>query len=336
MPRASVAIVAALLVGTLAVDGVVVAHKRADNSRRAAHERLVSAEHAYLDRVRRVAERLPGELKPVQFVLLAIQRPHAGDIYAVRDALSRPDAVRALSSDVSYLSRGPVPAPLQPVSRDVFGALKEMRQAVVAMRAQRHVVDPDSLSLSLQSTAASDLSRGIGDWQTGLRELFVRFHEVAPPAPETVVTGTPPPSGIAWTFRADRACLRAHLHAAKLIPGLRQRPVDFYAARRLGKLTESLAKALRKIPLPAAAAELRSRVTSHLITMRSWGRALVDESVAAIRGDIGGVRRAYDRFRTASGALPVLERGFRQVRAIACSTYVSTGRGNARHGGIAA
>lgn len=336
MRRAGVVVVAALLVGTVAVDGVVVAHKRAENSRRAAHERLVAAEHAYLDRVRQVAERLPGELKPVQFVLDALQRPHPGDIYAVRDALSRPDAVRALSSELTFLTHSSAPAPLQHAAHDVLSAVREMRQALVAMRKQRHVVDPDSLSLNLQSTAASDLSSGINDWRTGLQELFTRLHEKAPQAPQTVVAGDPPPSGIGWTFAADRACLRAHLHAATLIPGLRQRPVDFSAARRLGTLTVGLAQELGKIPLPARARQLRDRVTSRIVTMRSWGRALVDESVAALRGDIGGVRRAYDRFRTASGGLPALERGFRTVRAIACATYVSTGRDTRHRRGIAA
>jgi hypothetical protein len=334
--RTLAAIVASLLVGTLAVDGVVIAHKRSENSRRAARDRLVAVEHAYLDRVRQVARRLPTELRPVQFVLRAIERPHAGDIYAARDALSRLDAVEALSADVTFLQQSHVPAPLQHVGHEVVGALQEMRQALIAMRAQRGVVDPDSLSLNLQSAAASDLSRGIGDWRTGLQELFVRFREKAPQRPDNVVVGDPPPSGISWTFAADRACLRAHLHAATLLPGLRRRPVDFAAARRLGNLTESLSRQLHKIPLPAKAAQLRERVTSRLVTMRAWGRALVDESVAAIRGDLAGVRRAYDRFRTASGALPVLERGFRTVRAIACATFVSTGPGTGHRGGITA
>jgi len=321
------------LIAVAVVDGLVVADRRAEAGREAAHERLVASEHAYLDQVRRVAGRLPAEVLPVQLVLRALENPHAGDIFAARDALSRPDALRVLGRELHTLRGLHVPAPLRSRARYVVDALDHIRSAVLAMHQLHDVVDPRALNLDIQTTAGGALGRGIDEWRQGLQALFVRMKEKAPGAPASLPGRHGPQTLMGWTFAADRACVRVAVRAFPLLPALRRRPVDLDAAQRLGEMTVRLAAQLRAVPRPPGATDLRAKVTGRLVTLRSWGQALTDESIAAQRGDVLGVQRAFDRFRTTTAAMPTLAKGFRGMHATACANYVATGRQDThRHG----
>jgi hypothetical protein len=324
-----------LSAGLVAVSLVVIHDRHADSARRQAHERLLHQQSSYLRHVRSLAAQVRHDVRAVQEVLDALSRPRAGDIYAARDALANDEAAVALSHDLAVLQKLSVPARWQRHADHLHKSLKDIRDAVVSMRDLRKERDWRKLNLFLQTSAGTALSDAEIIWGQGLQSLFAERKQDPPVAPAPFAKGAGPPSIIGWAFGADRSCVRGEIRGFPALSRLNRNHGDTLAIRQVGVIITKTAHELQSLKLPDGAVDVRHSVVDHLRSLATEGRILVAEANAIDRGDLNSARRAVDRLRTTTAALPVLASGFRKLHLVACFNFVGPGKHGGHKPGIA-
>lgn len=329
--RPSLLVVGALLLGLSGVgtvDGLAVKHKLAEARRQAAHEQLLRERTQYADALRGVAKRVYTDVLPVQHILDTLMTPHAGDIYAARDALANDASVESLRADLHRLDALRAPAGYGAAHRHLRAALEHMADVVAKMRKRADVRNPVTLNSDLVDSDNTGLISSEGAWRTALRDLYRTRHESPPATPMTGSAKHPPESLVGWVFEADRRCIVADVASIPLVRRLKTNSFDTAAMRRGALISRRLVRKLMALPVPRVGRDqLRQLVLSRLRSLDALSRAVSDAADAIDARNAGAAGRAVDRIRTTHVALRALARGFGHYHAVACQNFVGPAGG---------
>lgn len=302
-------------------------HKSADT----AHNSADTAHNsdAYLDQLTPIAKQVYSAIDPVQRVLDKLSTPHAGDIFAARDAVIHSGNLHAIKHSLNSIKALEQPAEATRDHKYLVSAVKSMTKTLTTFQGLSKERNVNKLINEISGQSFDDLGAAENTWDVSLERLYSTHHRTAPRDfngdHSTSMTRA------SWIFAADRSC---NAVAAPLLTGLvklgkvttpsageRYDALWHAALTHLSHRLHGLRRPTGIDPLPAS---YRLRLKVLAFNAKVFSR----QHSALQRGDYAGYERTREQIREVLPSLHRFGLTMSGYGAVECGRLISVWSGH--------